>query len=143
MRLRDLKFGAFKVKIADLDTRITNKAQWLKQQFDARGDELKEALNNVLEALSVDEGENPGAGLLGAVDWDGESISIEEHIQDEENPHNVKALVKKMLDQAVMDSGNADMTKAVYDPQGKQTDIYAYTDNAIAAAIGAALTGEV
>lgn len=38
---------------------------------------------------------------------------------------------KKYVDDAVFNTGAADMTKAVYDPTGRNTDIFAYVDTKI------------
>lgn len=38
---------------------------------------------------------------------------------------------KKYVDDAVFNTGAADMTKAVYDPTGRNTDMFAYVDNKI------------
>ena len=42
----------------------------------------------------------------------------------------------KYVDEAVLNTGSADMTKAIYDPQGFETDIFTYTDEAINRAVG-------
>lgn len=142
MKLSDYKLTEFKTKISELPTKIVNRAQWLKEQFDARGTELQQALNALIDALAANKGET-GASLLGAVDWKGKSITIQDHIQDVDDPHNIKERIRVAVEEAVQNTGAADMTRAVYDPQGKQQDVFAYTDNAIAAAIGSALNGEV
>ena len=51
--------------------------------------------------------------------------------------------VQKAISEAVFNTGSADMTKAVYDTENRQLDVYKYTDDAIAAAITDALNGEV
>ena len=93
--------------------------------------------------MSEDKGEQPGADLLGAVDWDGESITVGMHIQDVVNPHNMNEKILKVVAEKMTEAGAGDMVTGIYDPQGKQQDVFAYTDNAIAAAIGSALNGEV
>ena len=52
MKLTEYKLVEFKTKMVKLPTRITNKALWLKEQFDARGIELQQALNALIDALS-------------------------------------------------------------------------------------------
>ena len=143
MKLTEYKLVEFKTKMVNLPTRITNKALWLKEQFDARGIELQQALNALIDALREDKGEQPGADLLGAVDWDGESITVGMHIQDVVNPHNMNEKILKVVAEKMTEAGAGDMVTGIYDPQGKQQDVFAYTDNAIAAAIGSALNGEV
>ena len=143
MKLSDYKLGEFTVKISKLPTRITNKAEWLKAQFDARGNELKEVLDRLIDALEAGEGETPGASLIGAVGLDGKAITVEDHILDEDNPHNLAERVKTLVAEELKGAGAGDMVSGIYDPDGRETDIFAYTDNAIKAAIGSALTGEV
>lgn len=143
MKLSDYKLGEFTVKISKLPDRITNKAEWLKAQFDARGDELKKVLNKIIDALEKSDGLEPGASLIGAVGLDGKAISVEDHILDEDNPHNLAERVKTLVAGELKEAGAGDMVSGIYDPDGRETDIFAYTDNAIKAAIGSALTGEV
>lgn len=139
MDLKEYKLSDFETKIIDLPDRIVGRAGWLKEQFDARGIELQQALNELIEALA---GEN-GAALLGAVDLKGSKCTIQEHIRDVDNPHNMAEKIKALVAEEMKTAGTGDMVAADYDPQGKKTDVFAYTDNAIKAAIGSALTGEV
>ncbi len=52
MSLQEHKITTYEVSIAGLPDKIENKAQWLKQQFDARTDsEVKKKHNSLIDAL--------------------------------------------------------------------------------------------
>lgn len=84
----------------------------------------------------VDDLSNPSAASqIGA---NGKNRTVQGHIDNLENPHNVTAAqvgayTKSQTDAAISDRisqiGSADMTQAMYDPTGKQRDIFAYADS--------------
>ena len=84
----------------------------------------------------VDDLSNPSAASqIGA---NGKNRTVQGHIDNLENPHNVTAAqvgayTKSQTDKAISDRisqiGSADMTQAMYDPTGKQRDIFAYADS--------------
>ena len=84
----------------------------------------------------VDDLSNPSAASqLGAA---GKNRTVQGHIDNLENPHNVTAeqvgaYTKGQTDKAISDRisqiGSADMTQAMYDPTGRQRDIFAYADS--------------
>lgn len=84
----------------------------------------------------VDDLSNPSAASqIGA---NGKNRTVQGHIDNLENPHNVTAAqvgayTKSETDAAISDRisqiGSADMTQAMYDPTGKQQDIFAYADS--------------
>lgn len=84
----------------------------------------------------VDDLSNPSAASqIGA---NGKNRTVQGHIDNLENPHNVTAAqvgayTKSQTDAAISDRisqiGSADMTQAMYDPTGKQQDIFAYADS--------------
>ena len=84
----------------------------------------------------VDDLSNPSAASqIGA---NGKNRTVQGHIDNMENPHNVTAAqvgayTKGQTDKAISDRisqiGSADMTQAMYDPTGKHQDIFAYADS--------------
>lgn len=112
---------------------------------------LVPAFNRLVEELASGVG-TAGASHVGAVLPDGSAGNLQQHVLDKNNPHGITAdsigamtaqQVAEAIAGAVFDTGAADMTKAVYDTQNRGLDVYRYTDDAIAAAITAALNGEV
>lgn len=68
----------------------------------------------------------------------GKNRTVQGHIENLENPHNVTAAqvgayTKDQTEKAISDRisqiGSADMTQAVYDPNHRQQDIFAYADS--------------
>ena len=84
----------------------------------------------------VDDLSNPSAASqIGAA---GKNRTVQGHIDNLENPHNVTAAqvgayTKSQTDAAISDRisqiGSADMTQAMYDPNHRQRDIFAYADS--------------
>lgn len=84
----------------------------------------------------VDDLSKPSAASqIGA---NGKNRTVQGHIDNLENPHNVTAAqvgayTKSQTDKAISDRisqiGSADMTQAMYDPTGRQRDIFAYADS--------------
>ena len=84
----------------------------------------------------VDDLSNPSAASqIGAT---GKNRTVQGHIDNLENPHNVTAAqvgayTKSQTDAAISNRisqiGSADMTQAMYDPTGRQRDIVAYADS--------------
>ena len=112
---------------------------------------LVPAFNRLVEELACGVGVS-GASSVGVVLPDGSAGTLQQHVLDKNNPHGLTAAsigamtadqVSQAIAGAVFDTGAADMTKSVYDTQNRGLDVYQYTDDAIAAAITAALNGEV
>lgn len=68
----------------------------------------------------------------------GKNRTVQGHIDNLENPHNVTAeqvgaYTKDQTEKAISDRisqiGSADMTQATYDPTGRRRDIFAYADS--------------
>lgn len=84
----------------------------------------------------VDDLSNPSAASqIGA---NGKNRTVQGHIDNLENPHNVTAAqvgayTKSQTDAAISNRisqiGSADMTQAMYDPTGRHRDIFAYADS--------------
>lgn len=109
------------------------------------------AFNKLIEDLASGVG-SAGAAHIGVVLKDGSAGTLQQHVLDQNNPHGITAQaigamsaqdVAKAIAEAVFSTGSADMTKAVYDKENRQLDVYQYTDDAIASAITGALNGEV
>lgn len=84
----------------------------------------------------VDDLSNPSAASQ--IGTNGKNRTVQGHIDNLENPHNVTAeqvgaYTKGQTDKAISDRisqiGSADMTQAMYDPTGRQRDIFAYADS--------------
>ena len=84
----------------------------------------------------VDDLSNPSAASQ--IGTNGKNRTVQGHIDNLENPHNVTAAqvgayTKSQTDAAISDRisqiGSADMTQAMYDPTGRQRDIFAYADS--------------
>lgn len=88
-------------------------------------------LNQLVDDLAAPS----AASQIGAA---GKNRTVQGHIENLENPHNVTAeqvgaYTKGQTDKAISDRvsqiGSADMTQAMYDPTGRQRDIFAYADS--------------
>lgn len=88
-------------------------------------------LNQLVDDLAAPS----AASQIGAA---GKNRTVQGHIDNLENPHNVTAeqvgaYTKGQTDKAISDRisqiGSADMTQAMYDPTGRQRDIFAYADS--------------
>lgn len=79
----------------------------------------------------VGEGDSTVQDVLEAV-----AASLQEHREEQRNPHGVtaeqtgaytRAETDERISARVTEIGSADMTQAVYDPQSRQTDIFAWS----------------
>lgn len=79
-----------------------------------------------------------GPSAASQIGTKGKNRTVQGHIDNLENPHNVTAeqvgaYTKGQTEQAISDRisqiGSADMTQAVYDPTGRRRDIFAYADS--------------
>lgn len=79
-----------------------------------------------------------GPSAASQIGTKGKNRTVQGHIDNLENPHNVTAeqvgaYTKDQTEKAISDRisqiGSADMTQAVYDPTGRQRDIFAYADS--------------
>ena len=100
MSLQEHKLTDYAVSIAGLPDKIENKAQWLKQQFDARTDsEVRDRHNSLIDALDEDLAGRPtNESMAGAID------------------------------EKVVELGAGDMAQGVYDPGHRRQDVFAYAD---------------
>ena len=100
MSLQKHKLTDYAVSIAGLPDKIENKAQWLKQQFDARTDsEVRDKHNSLIDALDEDLAGRPtNESMAGAID------------------------------EKVVELGAGDMAQGVYDPGHRRQDVFAYAD---------------
>ena len=51
MDLTSYKIGAFAVDFTAMEDRIQNRAAWLKEQFNSRGDQIREKYDKLMDAL--------------------------------------------------------------------------------------------
>lgn len=79
-----------------------------------------------------------GPSAASQIGTKGKNRTVQGHIDNLENPHNVTAeqvgaYTKDQTEQAISDRisqiGSADMTQATYDPTHRQRDIFAYADS--------------
>lgn len=100
MSLQEHKLTDYAVSIAGLPDKIENKAQWLKQQFDARTDsEVRDRHNSLIDALDEDLAGRPTNESMASA-----------------------------IDEKVVELGAGDMAQKIYDPGKKKQDIFAYAD---------------
>lgn len=100
MSLQEHKLTDYAVSIAGLPDKIENKAQWLKQQFDARTDsEVRDKHNSLIDALDEDLAGRPTNESMASA-----------------------------IDEKVVELGAGDMAQKIYDPGKKKQDIFAYAD---------------
>lgn len=150
MSLNEAKITQEMKNIQSLPTEIRGRADWLKAQFDAGPETLRQAHNKLIDAIQEPDAAAqlgavvPGAGALpedtpGSVQGVVEAVLAKEqaHEADSANPHGVTAAqvgayskeeTDAAIAQKVVEIGAADMTRAVYDPSGRATDIFAVTD---------------
>ena len=100
MSFQEHKLTDYAVSIAGLPDKIENKAQWLKQQFDARTDsEVRDKHNSLIDALDEDLAGRPTNESMASA-----------------------------IDEKVVELGAGDMAQKIYDPGKKKQDIFAYAD---------------
>ena len=98
MSFQEHKLTDYAVSIAGLPDKIENKAQWLKQQFDARTDsEVRDRHNSLIDALDEDLAGRPT------------------------NESMAGAIAEK-----VVELGAGAMAQGVYDPGHRRQDVFAY-----------------
>lgn len=51
MDLTSYKIGAFEVDFTAMEDRIQNRAAWLKEQFNSRGDQIRQVYDQLMEDL--------------------------------------------------------------------------------------------
>ena len=136
-------------------------AQELKERFDANANnEIKASINGIiefLEALTGNEGIKGFKEINGKFTYtlDGETYietgytkaEVDNLLTSKANEADVltrtnaeiftptgdyQPATKKYVDDKVVSAGAADMVQAVYDPTGKQTDMFKYADDKVA-----------
>ena len=123
MSLSNHKITSYQKSIAALPDKVQNRAQELKELFDARTDEEVKAKHNALiDALEKITNGQSGADSIGFTPYIGK-ISAQD----------VQAAIEEAydaIDQKIVDIGAGDMEKAVYDPHNKRAEYQPKTDNA-------------
>lgn len=115
--------GAWTNPIVNEADRPKRSASAMKAVFDANSNDLKGTLNGLMDDLEAETGASSigtaGGTLQAALD----NLAAEDTSLAADITAGV-AEAKAYTDQAVFDSGAADMRAAVYDPQGKKADVF-------------------
>ena len=125
MALTDNKITSWTNPIVNEADRPQRTASEMKAVFDSNSNQLRQALNGLIDELA----EN-GAAELPAAPIEGVSgATVEEQLSGLKTYADEReAAAKKYADDLSFEAGAADMRTAVYDPQGKAQDVFAYTD---------------
>lgn len=128
MALTDNKITSWTNPIVNEADRPQRTASEMKAVFDSNSNQLRQALNGLIDDLS----EN-GAAELPASPLDGvDGITVEEQLAGlKQYADEREEAAKEYAENLAFESGSADMRQAVYDPQGKARDVYAYADESV------------
>lgn len=128
MAIKDNKILSWTNPIVNEADRPQRTASEMKAVFDSNSNQLRVALNGLIDDLARN-----GAAELPATPIAGVSgTTVEEQLTGLKTYADKReTAAKKYADDLAFKSGAADMTKAVYDPKGKAQDVFAYTDAAI------------
>ena len=131
--------GAWTTPIVNEADRPKRSASAMKAVFDANSNDLKGTLNGLMDDLEAETGASSigtaGGTLQAALD----NLAAEDTSLAADIATGV-AEAKAYTDQAVFDSGAADMRAAVYDPQGKKADVFQYADTKAEEAVATAVS---
>lgn len=128
MAIKDNKILSWTNPIVNEADRPQRTASEMKAVFDSNSNQLRDALNNLIDTLSEQgAAELPAAPIEGV---DGETVEeqlagLKKYADEREEA------AKEYADNLAFESGSADMRQAVYDPQGKARDVYAYADESV------------
>ena len=127
MALTDNKITSWVSPVINEADRPQRTASEMKAVFDSNSNQLRQALNGLIDDLS----EN-GAAELPAAPLDGvDGTTVEEQLAGlKQYADEREEAAKEYAANLAFESGAADMRQAVYDPQGKAQDVFAYTDTA-------------
>ena len=140
MNLQNYKITGYAANVKDLPDQVTGRADWLKAFFDSRGDtEIKDAVNGMIETL-LSAG---GAAEIGGVTPPG--VTPQPAPAEGEVPSVQAVLVGlyNYIGEKIIALGAGDMACAVYDPQEKREDVFAYAARGAAEAKEAAATAKL
>jgi hypothetical protein len=124
MSLQQHKITSYKKSIKMLPDKVQNRAQELKEMFDARtDDEVKLSHNALIDALDAKTAGQSGAENIGFAPY-----------QNKITAQNIQDAIQQTydaIDEKVIAIGAGDMAKSVYDPQGKNTEYQPKNENAL------------
>lgn len=127
MAITDNKILSWTNPIVNEADRPQRTASEMKAVFDSNANQLRVALNGLIDDLGTSgAAELPAAPIEGVNGGTVEEQLLGLKIYADER----EAAAKKYADTLSFESGAADMRKSVYDPQGKGQDVFAYTDTA-------------
>lgn len=128
MALTDNKITSWVSPVINEADRPQRTASEMKAVFDSNSNQLRDALNNLIDTLS-----EQGAAELPAAPIEGvEGDTVEEQLSGlKKYADERENAAKEYADNLAFKSGAADMTTSVYDPQGKARDVYAYADERV------------
>lgn len=163
--LKIKEYGSLIANLPDTPSTGGFDAKRLKDYFDGNDKETKEAINSIIDFLIGLTGneEIKGFKVEGNKFFyttDGETYvetgytkaEVNNLLTSKANEADVltrtnaevftptgdyQPATKKYVDDKVVSAGAADMTQAVYDPTGKQTDMFKYADDKVAEGVGA------
>lgn len=128
MAIKDNKITSWTNPIVNEADRPQRTASEMKAVFDSNSNQLRQALNGLIDDLSQN-----GAAELPAAPLDGvDGITVEEQLAGlKKYADERESSAKQYAEDLAFKSGAADMTTSVYDPQGKARDVYAYADESV------------
>ena len=130
--------GAWTNPIVNEADRPKRSASAMKAVFDANSNDLKGTLNGLMDDLEAATGAASIGTTGGTLQTALDNLAAEDTSLAADITAGV-AEAKAYTDQAVFDSGAADMRAAVYDPQGKKADVFQYADTKAAEAVATAV----
>lgn len=128
MAIKDNKITSWTNPIVNEADRPQRTASEMKAVFDSNSNQLRQALNGLIDDLSKN-----GAAELPAAPLDGVAgTTVEEQLAGlKKYADERESSAKEYAENLAFKSGAADMTTFVYDPQGKARDVFAYTDESV------------
>ena len=131
--------GAWTNPIVNEADRPKRSASAMKAVFDSNSNDLKGTLNGLMDDLEAATGAASIGTTGGTLQTALDNLAAEDTSLAADITAGV-AEAKAYTDQAVFDSGAADMRAAVYDPQGKKADVFQYADTKAAEAVATAVS---
>ena len=131
--------GAWTTPIVNEADRPKRPASAMKAVFDSNSNDLKGTLNGLMDDLEAATGAASIGTTGGTLQTALDNLAAEDTSLAADIAAGV-AEAKAYTDQAVYESGAADMRAAVYDPQGKKADVFQYADTKAAEAVATAVS---
>lgn len=131
--------GTWTNPIVNEADRPKRSASAMKAVFDSNSNDLKGTLNGLMDDLEAATGAASIGTTGGTLQTALDNLAAEDTSLAADIAAGV-AEAKAYTDQAVYESGAADMRAAVYDPQGKKADVFQYADTKAAEAVATAVS---